>query len=86
MHGELQEIVPLNSRQFAIAARRLADSLAYGTDKSPFLGSGQAGKGNAGAWQSDARSGAWVDLQSTAGEQSAALYQLLDEVFAGLFE
>lgn len=47
---------------------------------------GQAGKGNAGAWQSDARSGAWVDLQSTAGEQLAALYQLLDEVFAGLFE
>ncbi|MFM7922331.1 MAG: DUF58 domain-containing protein, partial [Planctomycetaceae bacterium] len=40
MHGELNEIVPLNSRQFAVAARRLADSLAYGTDKSPFLGSG----------------------------------------------
>ncbi|MEY4188556.1 MAG: hypothetical protein RIT02_3590, partial [Planctomycetota bacterium] len=32
-NGELEEIVPLNSRQFAIAARRLADSLAYGTDK-----------------------------------------------------
>jgi uncharacterized protein (DUF58 family) len=40
MQGELNEIVPLNSRQFAIAARRLADSLAYGTDRSPFLGSG----------------------------------------------
>lgn len=47
---------------------------------------GQAGKGNAGAWRPDAHSGVWVDLQSTAGEQSAALYQLLDEVFAGLFE
>lgn len=54
--------------------------------RSGISANGQAGKGNAGAWQSDARSGAWVDLQSTAGEQSAALYQLLDEVFAGLFE
>ncbi|MFN5076629.1 MAG: DUF58 domain-containing protein, partial [Planctomyces sp.] len=40
MPGDLQEIVPLNSRQFSIAARSLADSQAYGTDKSPFLGSG----------------------------------------------
>ncbi len=40
MQGELQPIEPLDSRQFMIAAKRLADSLSYGTDRSPFLGSG----------------------------------------------
>ena len=30
----------MNSRQFVIAIKKLADSLSYGTDSSPFLGSG----------------------------------------------
>ena len=36
----LEQTDPLDSRQFVIAIKRLADSLSYGTDRSPFLGSG----------------------------------------------
>ena len=38
--GTLAPIEPLDARKFMIAVKRLADSLSYGTDRSPFLGSG----------------------------------------------
>lgn len=38
--GWIEELETLDSRQFTIALRGLADSLAYGIDKSPFVGSG----------------------------------------------
>ena len=37
---ELENNRPLDSRQFILAIKKLADSVSYGTDKSPFLGSG----------------------------------------------
>jgi len=40
VEGELDALLPLDSRQFHIAVQRLADSLLFGTDKSPFLGGG----------------------------------------------
>jgi uncharacterized protein (DUF58 family) len=40
MQGYLEQCAPLNWRQFIIAVKRLADSLGYGTDKSPFRGAG----------------------------------------------
>jgi uncharacterized protein (DUF58 family) len=40
VEGYLETSDTLNSRQFYIAIKRLADSLSYGTDLSPFLGSG----------------------------------------------
>ena len=40
MHGYLDDFDTLNSRQFMLAVKKLADSLSYGTDRSPFLGSG----------------------------------------------
>ena len=38
--GSLESCDGLDGRQFAIAVRRLADSLQYGTDSSPFVASG----------------------------------------------
>lgn len=40
MEGRIDDIDTLDSRQFVIALRRLADSLNYGIDKSPYVGSG----------------------------------------------
>jgi uncharacterized protein (DUF58 family) len=40
MQGYLETADHLNSRQFLIAIKKLADELSYGTDHSPFLGSG----------------------------------------------
>lgn len=40
MEACLESVDPLDSRQFLIAVKRLADSLSYGADRSPFLGSG----------------------------------------------
>jgi uncharacterized protein (DUF58 family) len=40
MEGRLDALEPLDSRGFHLAVKRLADSLSFGTDHSPFLGSG----------------------------------------------
>lgn len=40
MEGHLDSADHLNARQFLIAVKKLADALNYGTDHSPFLGSG----------------------------------------------
>ena len=39
-NGFLESADTLNARQFKIAVKRLADSFSYGTDRSPFVGSG----------------------------------------------
>jgi uncharacterized protein (DUF58 family) len=40
MDSTLHDSAPLDHRQFLLAVKRLADSLSYGTDRSPFLGQG----------------------------------------------
>ena len=40
MEGQLDKVDLFDSRQFMIAVKRLADSINYGTDASPFLGAG----------------------------------------------
>lgn len=40
MEGFLDSPEVLDSRKFQIAVKRLADSLAFGTDRSPYIGSG----------------------------------------------
>lgn len=40
MEGFIDQTEVLNSRQFMLAVKRLADSLSYGTDRSPMVGSG----------------------------------------------
>ncbi len=40
MQGRIEHHDVLDSRQFHLAVKRLADSLSYGTDQSPFLGAG----------------------------------------------
>lgn len=38
--GQLEAVELLDARRFQVVVKRLADSLSYGTDRSPFLGSG----------------------------------------------
>jgi uncharacterized protein (DUF58 family) len=40
VEGFLDSVDALDSRQFVLAVKRLADDLSYGSDRSPFLGSG----------------------------------------------
>ena len=40
LKGFIESADTLDSRQFYIAIKRLADSFSYGTDRSPFVGSG----------------------------------------------
>jgi len=40
MQGRIQDLETLDSRQFSILVRGLANSIAYGVDRSPFVGSG----------------------------------------------
>jgi uncharacterized protein (DUF58 family) len=40
MEARIDRLAVMDARQFQIAVKRMADSLSYGTDRSPLLGSG----------------------------------------------
>jgi uncharacterized protein (DUF58 family) len=40
LEGYVEDLPTLDARRYAVAVRKLADSLAYGGDRSPFMGSG----------------------------------------------
>jgi uncharacterized protein (DUF58 family) len=60
MEGWIEDFDALDSRQFVIAVRKLADSLSYGIDKSPFVGSGiEYAQSRAYQWGDSVRSMDW---------------------------
>jgi hypothetical protein len=67
---------------FAMAA----DNFIHGDGGPDIFGHGQNGNAAAVAARFDSGGLGVLDLQVAAAEQSAALHQLLDEVFAGLYE
>src|SRR5579862_7273655 len=64
MDGHLDALDGLDSRQFVIAVKRLADSFSYGADTSPFLGAGlEYAQSRPYQWGDSVRS---IDWRATA--------------------